>query len=45
MKLIEVIADEDVTDTVASIAKNHNAVDFRLALKNEEGRQAIRILM
>ena len=45
MKLIEVIADEIVTETVAEIAKKNNAIDFRLALKNEEGRQAMRILM
>lgn len=45
MKLIEVIVDEIVTETVAGIAKKHNAVDFRLAQKNEEGRQAMRILL
>ena len=45
MKLIEVIADESIADTVEEIAKNNNAVDFRLAQKNEEGRQAMRILM
>jgi len=45
MKLIEVIVDEIVTETVAEIAKKHNAVDFRLAQKNEEGRQAMRILL
>ena len=31
MKLIEVIVDEIVTETVAEIAKKNNAVDFRLA--------------
>ncbi len=45
MKLIEVIVDEIVTETVADIATKHNAVDFRLAQKNEEGRQAMRILL
>ena len=45
MKLIEVISDEIVTETVADIAKRNNAVDFRLAQKNEEGRQAMRILL
>ena len=45
MKLIEVIADEIVTDTVTEIAAKNNAVDFRLAQKNEEGRQAMRILL
>jgi uncharacterized hydrophobic protein (TIGR00341 family) len=45
MKLIEVITDEIVTETVEEIAKKNNAVDFRLAQKNEEGRQAMRILL
>ena len=45
MKLIEVISDEAVTETVADIARKNNAVDFRLAQKNEEGRQAMRILL
>ena len=45
MKLIEVIADEIVTETVTEIAAKNNAVDFRLAQKNEEGRQAMRILL
>lgn len=45
MKLIEVIVDEIVTETIAEIAKKHNAVDFRLAQKNQEGRQAMRILL
>jgi len=45
MKLIEVIADDNITDTVSDIAERHNALDFRLAQKGEEGRQAIRMLM
>ncbi|MDH5472252.1 MAG: TIGR00341 family protein, partial [Gammaproteobacteria bacterium] len=45
MKLIEVIADTNITDTIANIARNNNALDFRLALKTEDGRQAIRILL
>lgn len=45
MKLIEVISDEIVTETVADIANKNNAVDFRLAQRNEEGRQAMRILL
>lgn len=44
MKLIEVIADENITETVTDIAKRNNALDIRLAQKGEEGRQAIRIL-
>ncbi len=45
MKLVEVIADENVTEAVADIAKRNNAIDFRLAQKTEDGRQAIRILL
>ncbi|MFW2372219.1 MAG: TIGR00341 family protein [Gammaproteobacteria bacterium] len=45
MKLIEVIADENITDTVSDIAKKNNALDFRLAQKGDEGRQAIRMLL
>lgn len=45
MKLIEVIANENITDTVSDIAKKNNALDFRLGQKGEEGRQAIRILL
>ena len=44
MKLIEVIADEDIAGTVEEIAKSNGALDFRLALKSEDGRQAMRIL-
>jgi len=44
MKLIEAIADESITDIIVEVAKENNAIDFRLALKNEEGRQAVRIL-
>jgi len=45
MKLIEVIAGDNVTDAVAGIAKKNDALDFRLAQKTEDGRQAIRILV
>ncbi|MCW8956515.1 MAG: TIGR00341 family protein [Gammaproteobacteria bacterium] len=45
MKLIEVIADDNITETVSDIARRNNALDFRLAQKGEEGRQAIRILL
>ena len=45
MKLIEVIAGENVTDAVSAIAKKNDALDFRLAQKTEDGRQAIRILL
>lgn len=44
MKLIEVIADENIVESIEEIARINNAVDLRHALKNEEGRQAIRIL-
>jgi len=45
MKLIEVITEEIVVDSVAEIAENHNALNFHLAEKSEEGRQAMRILL
>ncbi len=45
MKLIEIIADEDITETVSDIARRNKALDFRLAQKTEDGRQAIRILL
>ena len=44
MKLIEVIADESIAETIEDIAVSNNAVHFRLAQKDEEGRQAMRIL-
>ena len=45
MKLIEVIADDSISDTVSEIANKNNALDYRLAQKTEDGRQAIRILL
>ena len=45
MKLIEVIADTNIVDIVVEIAKDSNATDYRLAQKNDEGRQAVRILI
>lgn len=45
MKLIEVVADAGNADTVASIAESHEAMDFRLACKGEDGRQAMRMLI
>ena len=45
MKLIEVIANETITDTVADIARTHQAIDLRLAQKTDDGRQATRILI
>lgn len=45
MKLIEVIAGDNVTDAVSGIAKKNEALDFRLAQRTEDGRQAIRILV
>ncbi len=45
MKLIEVIADENISDAVSDIAKRNDALDYRLAQKSEEGRQAIRMLL
>lgn len=46
MKIIEVTADPGNTDTVAGIAEQHGAQDFRLAYKNEvDDRQAMRMLV
>ena len=45
MKLIEVIAGDNVTDAVSGIAKKNEALDFRLAQSTEDGRQVIRILV
>lgn len=45
MKIIEVTADQGNTDTVAGIAEQHGAVDFRLGYKSEDGRQAMRMLV
>lgn len=45
MKLIEIVADAGNADTVASIAESHEAMDFRLACKGEDGRQAMRMLI
>jgi len=45
MKLIEVIAGDNVTDAISGIAKKNEALDFRLAQRAEDGRQVIRILV
>lgn len=45
MKIIEIIADAGNADTVAGIAEHHNARDFRLGYKGEDGRQAMRLLV
>ncbi len=45
MKLIEVNADSGHIDTVAGIAEQHEAADFRLGFKGEDGRQIMRILI
>jgi len=45
MKIIEITADQGNTDTVAGIAEQHGAQDFRLAYKSEDGRQAMRMLV
>lgn len=45
MKLIEIIANENITDRVTEIARANQAIDQRLAQKTEDGRQAIRILI
>lgn len=45
MKIIEVIADAGNAATVAGIAEQHEARDFRLGFKGEDGRQAMRLLV
>jgi len=45
MKIIEVIAEAGNADTVAGIAEQHEARDFRLGFKGEDGRQAMRLLV
>jgi len=45
MKLIEVVADAGHADTVASIAEQHESLDFRLGFRGEDGRQAMRLLV
>jgi uncharacterized hydrophobic protein (TIGR00341 family) len=45
MKLIEVIADSGHTDTVRGSAEQHKAVDMRLGVKGEDGRQTMRMLI
>ena len=45
MKLIEVIANENLSETVAEIARKNEALDFRLAQKTEDGRQGMRMLL
>jgi len=45
MKIIEIIADAGNADTVAGIAEHHEARDFRLGFKGEDGRQAMRLLV
>ena len=45
MKLIEVIANENLSETVAEVARKHEALDFRLAQKTEDGRQGMRMLL
>ena len=43
MKVIEVIADAGNADTVAAIAQQHEAQDFRVGLKDESGSQPMRL--
>jgi len=45
MKIIEIIADAGNADTVAGIAEQFEARDFRLGFKAEDGRQAMRLLV
>ncbi|MGV8934606.1 MAG: TIGR00341 family protein [Gallionellaceae bacterium] len=43
MKLIEVNADSGHIGTVSGIAEHHEAADFRLGYKGDDGRQIMRI--
>ncbi len=45
MKIIEIIADAGNADTVAGIAEQNAARDFRLGYKADDGRQAMRMLV
>lgn len=45
MKLIEIIANEGSADTIAAIAEQQNAQDFRLGLTDESGMQAMRLFV
>lgn len=45
MKLIEVNADYGHIETVNSIAEKHEAADFRLGYKGDDGRQIMRLLI
>jgi uncharacterized hydrophobic protein (TIGR00341 family) len=44
MKVIEVVADSGNADTVAAIAEQQGARDFRLGLKDKAGLQPMRLL-
>ena len=45
MKLIEIIANENLSETVAEVARKNEALDFRLTQKTEDGRQGMRMLL
>ena len=45
IKLIEVNAAAGNIDTVASIAEHHEAADFLLGYKDDDGRQIMRFLI
>lgn len=45
MKIIEVVADAGHRDTLASMAEQHAALDFWVGAADEDGRQAMRILV
>ena len=45
MKLVEIIADDKLSDSIEKISKTNSAIDFRLAQISEDARRAIRILL
>jgi len=45
MKLIEVIADAGSADTIRAIAEKHKAENIRAGARDEDGKQAMRLLV
>lgn len=45
MKIIEVIADNDLLDTIKMVAHQHGALDIWFTSEGEDGRQAVRLLV
>jgi len=45
VKLIEIVANAGHGDTIASIAERHEAMDFRLGLKDKDEKQVMRLFV